>query len=100
MFKKESGFTLIEMLIVLTIISLLIILIIPNVSSKNDSINEKGCEALVEVVQTQAGAYYLDNGEYPSMSDLESSNYITEGQTKCKNGQSINIDGNGNVTAE
>lgn len=41
MFKNERGFTLIEMLIVLMIISVLIILIVTNLSGKSEEVNEK-----------------------------------------------------------
>lgn len=92
MFKKEDGFTLIEMLIVLTIISLLIILIIPNIATKSKEVNKKGCEALKSLVQAQADAYYLDKGDYPeTIRELEEKDYITDNQTECKSGEKLDI---------
>ncbi|HLR66446.1 competence type IV pilus major pilin ComGC [Virgibacillus alimentarius] len=86
MLKNNKGFTLIEMLIVLMIISVLIILIVPNLGGKSKEVNDKGCDALVSVVQAQVDAYYLDNGNYPlSLDVLKSANYITEDQTTCPN---------------
>ncbi len=46
--KNEKGFTLIEMMIVLLIISVLLIITIPNIGRHNATVNEKGCEAYVE----------------------------------------------------
>lgn len=49
MFKKkidwrdERGFTLVEMLIVLLVVSVLLLLTIPNIVSQSKSINDKGC---------------------------------------------------------
>ncbi|WP_337747329.1 prepilin-type N-terminal cleavage/methylation domain-containing protein [Gracilibacillus saliphilus] len=47
--KNNKGFTLIEMLIVLAVISILLILFIPNLASKSENISEQGCEALLNV---------------------------------------------------
>ncbi|TFJ93682.1 competence type IV pilus major pilin ComGC [Lentibacillus salicampi] len=92
MFKNQRGFTLIEMLIVLMIISVLILLIIPNLSSKSEEVNDKGCEALVSMVQAQADAYYIAKKEYPSLDELESEGYITEDQTTCPDDSPLIID--------
>lgn len=90
MLKNQKGFTLIEMLFVLMIISILIILIVPNLSTKSEEVYSEGCEALVAVVQTQVDSYYLDNGSYPvSLDTLETDKYITSSQQTCKNGKVI-----------
>jgi competence protein ComGC len=46
--KNEKGFTLIEMMIVMMIISILLIITIPNIAKHNSNINTKGCEAFVK----------------------------------------------------
>ncbi|MDY0405588.1 competence type IV pilus major pilin ComGC [Virgibacillus sp. 179-BFC.A HS] len=69
MFRNQKGFTLIEMLVVLMIISVLIILIVPNITKRTGNVNEKGCEALVSVVQSQVEAYRLDENKLPSKLD-------------------------------
>ncbi|MER2153220.1 MAG: prepilin-type N-terminal cleavage/methylation domain-containing protein [Solibacillus sp.] len=48
--KNEKGFTLVEMLVVLLIISILILVTIPNVSKHFASIDEKGCDAYILVI--------------------------------------------------
>lgn len=99
MFKNQKGFTLIEMLIVLMIISVLIILIVPNLGKKAQDVNTKGCEALISVVQTQIAAYTLDEGTPPvSVADLTSKNYITEEQETCPNGNTLSIGTDGKIT--
>lgn len=90
MFKNNRGFTLIEMLIVLMIISVLIILVIPNLSGKSKEVNDKGCDALAKVVQAQSDSYFLDKGEYAtSLKTLVSSGYITEEQQTCPTGEEL-----------
>ncbi|WP_099158494.1 competence type IV pilus major pilin ComGC [Virgibacillus ndiopensis] len=86
MFKNQKGFTLIEMLIVLLIISVLIILIVPNLSDKSKKVYTKGCEALVSVVQGQVDSYKIDKGNNPTNLDvLKSAGYISEKQMTCPN---------------
>ncbi|HEY4602630.1 MAG TPA: competence type IV pilus major pilin ComGC [Cerasibacillus sp.] len=86
MIKNQKGFTLIEMLIVLMIISVLIILIVPNLTGKTKEVNTKGCDALVAVVQAQVESYALDNGSFPpSLQTLVSEEYITDQQLYCGN---------------
>lgn len=97
--NNENGFTLIEMLIVLAIITMLLLLIIPNITSNSETIDEKGCDALIKTVQAQVVAYELETGSVPSdISDLTSGGYITTEQTKCKNGKELSIS-NGEVQA-
>lgn len=89
MFKNEKGFTLIEMLIVMMIISVLIILIVPNLSGRSKDVNEKGCEALVSVVQAQVEAYQLEKGKRPASLDDLVPEFITNDQKSCKSGGAL-----------
>jgi len=92
MIKQKNGFTLIEMLIVLAIISVLIILIVPNLTGKTSEVNKKGCDALVQVVQTQVNAYHLDHGHYPSDLSTLVDDYITGDQLTCPNGEELDYE--------
>lgn len=91
MVKNQKGFTLVEMLIVLLIISVLIIITIPNVSKHFASIDEKGCEAFVSMVQGQVEAYKIDHMSFPTIEQLVKEEYLMEGETDCPNGQKIEI---------
>ncbi|RYG74685.1 prepilin-type N-terminal cleavage/methylation domain-containing protein [Lentibacillus lipolyticus] len=101
MFKNQKAFTLIEMLIVLMIISVLVMLLVPNLGDKSKEVNEKGCEALVSVVQAQTDAYYIEKNSYPAdIGTLEEANYITEDQKTCPDGKTLlAIDAEGNVSS-
>lgn len=97
--KNEHGFTLIEMLIVLMVISVLIILIVPNLSDRSQNVNDTGCDALIALVQSQAEAYYLENGNYPeNITTLVSADFITSDQTTCPNNDQLEISGGEVVT--
>ncbi len=99
MLKKQSGFTLIEMLIVMSIITVLLLLIVPNVLGKGEKINETGCQALVAVVQAQVNAYELDKGFFPeSLEQLETVGFINEDQLSCKE-QNLNYSKNDGIVS-
>ncbi|GFZ77641.1 competence protein ComGC [Compostibacillus humi] len=92
--KKKNGFTLIEMLIVLLVISVLMILIIPNLAKRSNDITDKGCDALIALVEAQVNAYYIENREYPADITKLIPDYIKEDQTTCPNGDKLTISGN------
>lgn len=61
--KNKSGFTLIEMLIVLFIIAILLILIVPNITKNIDTAKEKSSDAYLKTVQSQVTAYELNEND-------------------------------------
>ncbi|SHN12069.1 competence type IV pilus major pilin ComGC [Gracilibacillus kekensis] len=85
--KNQKGFTLIEMLIVLAVISILLILIVPNLADKSSQLNEKGCDALLQMVENQVIAYEIDNGEKPTDLSVLEGEYVDT--LECNNGASI-----------
>ena len=97
---NEKGFTLIEMLIVLMIISVLILITIPNVMKHFQTVDDKGCEAYTNLVQSQVQAYKVEHKKYPSLQELVAANYLAEGEATCPDGSKISIDGQGKVTVQ
>ena len=80
---KTKAFTLVEMLIVLLIISVLLLLFVPNLTKQKDAVNDKGKAAVVKVVESQAELYSLDKNEEASLSKLEADGRITAEQVKA-----------------
>ena len=60
---RLKAFTLIEMLVVLLIISVLLLLFVPNLTQQKDKVKDTGAAAVVKVVESQAELYELDNSE-------------------------------------
>lgn len=88
----KKGFTILEMIIVLSIISLVFLITLPNIQQKQKIIQTKGCEALVEVVNSQILLYEIENLEPPtSIDQLISGDYLKESQRRCPNGKMIEI---------
>lgn len=46
--KRNNGFTLIEMIFCISVILVILLLVIPNVTSKNRVVKEKSCDAQIE----------------------------------------------------
>ncbi|MCA0970098.1 prepilin-type N-terminal cleavage/methylation domain-containing protein [Halobacillus litoralis] len=89
--KNEKGFTLIEMLIVLLVISVLLIITIPNLSAQTGTIRSKGCEALISTAEAQTEAYLIENETYPAtIETLVTDGYLK--QTDCPNGEVLKYD--------
>jgi len=89
--KNEKGFTLIEMMIVLLIISVLILITIPNVTKHSATIDDKGCDAYVTMVQGLVQTYKMDTNSYPTtIVELATAGDI-EADAKCPNGKEIKI---------
>lgn len=69
--KSKSGFTLIEMMIVLLIISILVLLFIPNLSKQKDTVSAQGDKAIVKTVETQIEVYEINNNKKITDSKLK-----------------------------
>lgn len=88
----KKGFTLLEMIIVLSIVALLFLLTLPNIQQKKEVIDSQGCKSLIEVVNSQILLYEVDHIESPgSISELISGGYLKESQATCPNGQEVYI---------
>ncbi|MDQ6599637.1 prepilin-type N-terminal cleavage/methylation domain-containing protein [Bacillus salipaludis] len=100
-FKNQKGFTLIEMMIVMLIISVLLIITIPNITKHNSNINEKGCQAFVKMVQAQVQAYEMEKKKMPtSVEDLVAADYLKEDAKGCPDGKTkVEIQADGKVVA-
>lgn len=98
--RKEEGFTLVEMLIVLLIISVLILVTIPNVGKHFKTIDDKGCSAFVAMVQGQVEAYRVSEMKYPTMTELVDEGYLKNNETSCPSGEKFVILQGGQVVLE
>ncbi|TWI55994.1 competence protein ComGC [Halalkalibacter nanhaiisediminis] len=90
--RAEKGFTLIEMLVVLMIISVLLLIAIPNMTKNNEVAANKGCDATVKLLQAQVHAYEIETKEkLTSLSVLKDNGYVES--IECPNGAVPNFNG-------
>ena len=100
-FKRyRSGFTLIEMTVVLFIISLLILIILPNIAHQRHNAQNVHRNAMTSVVQSQIDSYLNDNDNSSTVNygELEHGKYLTSAQVKKAKSEHIQID-HGNQAA-
>lgn len=64
--SKQSGFSLIEVLVVLVILGLLVSIVAPNVLSRADEARVQKAEADFKSIATALKIYRLDNFAYPA----------------------------------
>jgi general secretion pathway protein G len=64
--KQQAGVTLIEMLVVVTIIALFAALVAPRMMHQADNARKTQARAQVNSFMTALGSYKLDTGTYPT----------------------------------
>ncbi|HFI0149555.1 TPA: competence type IV pilus major pilin ComGC [Streptococcus suis] len=82
---KNKAFTLVEMLVVLGIISLLLLLFVPNLSKQKDAVADAGGAAVVKVVESQAELYEINHSGQATLAQLVDSGAITAEQSQTYN---------------
>ena len=96
--QNEEGSILLEMLLVMVIISVLLLLIIPNVDYTALYPSQgKGYATYVKSIEAQIQAYHLQHNKIPSIEELETGKYITS--KTCPKGEPIHISDDGTVSA-
>ena len=82
MMKKQKAFTLIEMLVVLVIITVLILIFVPNLLKQSDRAHDKGTAAFQQVVDNQMVLFRHEhpNQKVTKWEDLKG--YLSDKQIK------------------
>lgn len=90
--KNNKGITVLELIIVLSIIALIFIITLPNMATKKEKINIKECDKLIELVNGQSKLYEMDNDKKPvTINQMIDEGYIKKAQTLCPNGEVIEL---------
>lgn len=75
--KRQSGFTLVELLVVMAIIALLVSIAAPRYFHSVDKAREASLRANLAVMRDSIDKYYSDNGRYPAqLQDLVEKRYL------------------------
>ena len=64
--RKERGFTLIELMVVLVILALLATFIVPNVVGKSDDAKQTKAKTDIAMIESLLDQFYLDMSRYPA----------------------------------
>lgn len=80
--KRQGGFTLVELIIVIAIIGILAAIVIFGVANFTESADTAACEAEVATINTAAAAYNAQLGAYPTVTQLETADYLEGSPSK------------------
>lgn len=75
--KRNSGFTIVELLIVIVVIGILALLVITTYSGIQAKARNSKRSSDVATIQTQLEAFFQNNGYYPSLTDMNSSTWLS-----------------------
>ena len=67
--KKQRGFTLVELLLVLVILALIAGLVLPGIIGKAESAKAKAASSQISRISMSVESFYLDTGNTPSSLD-------------------------------
>jgi general secretion pathway protein G len=85
--QKESGFTLLELMVVVLILGILVTLVVPKVIDRPDEAKIVKVKSDLRALENALGMYKLDNHKYPSTDDgLEALVKKPESATKWPDG--------------
>jgi len=86
MFRKDEGFTLVELMVVVLIIGILVAIAIPVFNAAKDNAETKQCFATERTVEGQARAYEAENNDLPATTAaLVAAGYLKDAPV-CKAG--------------
>ena len=75
--KRQSGFTIVELLIVIVVIGILAGLVITTYSGIQQKARNTERQTDLKTLQAQLEAYFAQQAHYPSLTDLNTANWIS-----------------------
>lgn len=75
--RKESGFTIVELLIVIVVIGILAALVVTTFSGIQRKARDSERQTDINAVHSQVEAYYAQNGRYPTNANLDDDTFVT-----------------------
>ncbi|MGM8910166.1 type II secretion system major pseudopilin GspG [Psychrobacter sp. 1U1] len=64
--SSQSGFTLIEIMVVIVILALMAFLVVPNIVGQSDKARKKTTQITLSSISNVLDQYRVDNGHYPT----------------------------------
>ena len=74
--SKQSGFTIVELLIVIVVIGILATLVIVTFSGVQQKARDTKRETDVKALASQLEVYYANNGSYPALAQLQDNAWV------------------------
>ena len=85
--RRPNGFTILEMMIVMLVVAVLLMITLPNVAAKNTIIRKTGCQAMLDVIDSQILLFEIEHDREPvDLNELLNEGYLKEAQMACPDG--------------
>jgi prepilin-type N-terminal cleavage/methylation domain-containing protein len=75
--KKQSGFTIVELLIVIVVIGILAALVITTFTGIQQKARDTERQTDIKAIYGQVEAYYAQNGKYPTLANVNDATWRT-----------------------
>jgi general secretion pathway protein G len=89
---NKKGFTLIEMMLVVVIISILVTVVLPRLTGKTEQARISAARLQIETISMALDSFELDNGRYPSTTESLNSLRVNPSNLKKWNGPYLKKD--------
>jgi len=83
--KNQNGFTLLELMIVIAIVSILSLIAIPKFNDAIAQANTARIQSDLQTIDTAIVMYQAQNGKYPSNIDTDLNSFITGAEAPMEN---------------
>lgn len=83
-YKKQKGFTIVELLIVIVVIGILATLVIVTFTGIQRRARDTQRQTDINAIQSHVEAFYADHGYYPTTVDLQSTTFLTNNMRGLK----------------
>lgn len=67
--SKQSGFTLIEILVVVMILAILAAVVLPKMLKRPEQARQTAAKTQIKTIESQMDAYRMDNFQYPTTAE-------------------------------
>jgi general secretion pathway protein G len=88
--RRRTGFTLIDLMIVIIILGVLAAIVLPLISHHLDAAQQTAAEATLSAVEKSLELYWLENNAYPT--SLDALTFQTNRPLKLPDGYSLTYD--------
>lgn len=92
LYKNRKGFTLIEIMLVVVIISILVTVVLPRLTGRTEQARNSAARLQIETTGLALDAFELDNGRYPTTSEGLQALRINPNNAKKWNGPYLKKD--------
>ncbi len=75
--RKDSGFTIVELLIVIVVIGILAALVVTTFSGIQKKARDSERQTDINALHGQVEAYYAQNGKYPTLANLNDTTWVS-----------------------